>query len=333
MSRSAPVIDVEVRLHDDDLRAALAADVRRALSKRPYELTSVWFYDERGGRLFDEITRLPEYYLTRCERALLQQHSAAIAELSDAQILVELGAGTAEKTRVLLDALRDRGVLERYVPLDVSEQILRETCAAIAAEYGIAVSGVVADFLQHLDALPAGGHRLVAFLGSTIGNLRTPQRAAFLHSLAGVLRDGEMLLLGVDLIKDERRLHAAYNDSRGISADFDRNALRVINHTLQADFDPAAFAHQATWNPDESRMEMRLRARRAQRVGIAALDLEAVFETGDTLLTEVSTKFTTAAIADELETAGFAPAGSWSDGDYALILVRRSGEPPAAPPR
>ena len=333
MSRSAPVIDVEVRLHDEDLRGALAEDVRRAFAQRPYELTSVWFYDERGGRLFDEITRLPEYYLTRCERALLQQHAAEIAELSGAQTLVELGAGTAEKTRVLLDALRDRGVLERYVPLDVSERILRETAAAVATEYGIRVSGVVADFLQHLDALPVGGRRLVAFLGSTIGNLRPPQRSAFLQSLAGVLRDGEMLLLGVDLIKDERRLHAAYNDSRGISADFDRNALRVINRTLQADFDPDAFVHEATWNPAQTRMEMRLRAQRAQTVRIAALDLEAVFESGDTLLTEVSTKFTTASIAAELAAAGFAPAGSWSDGDYALILVRRSAEPPAAPQR
>jgi L-histidine N-alpha-methyltransferase len=317
--------DVEVRLDAGALDARLRADVLAGLSHRPRQIASTWFYDEEGSRLFDEITRLEEYYQTRTERALLGAHAGRIAEASAARSLLELGSGTCEKTRVLLDELRRRGRLERIVPIDISSEFLERSVLELAAEYPSAqVTGLVDDFDGALAALPPAPARLVAFLGGTIGNLRPVERASFFGRLAGQLEAGDSFLLGVDLIKDEDRLLAAYDDAKGVTAEFNRNVLSVLNSSLEGDFDPEAFAHVACWDAEESWIEMRLRARRPQRVTLRSLDLVIEFDQGEDLLTEISAKFTVASISAELETAGLEVVEAFSDpdGDFALVLAR-----------
>ncbi|MGZ4358466.1 MAG: L-histidine N(alpha)-methyltransferase [Gaiellaceae bacterium] len=311
-------------LTPDELRAQLSDDVFVGLGTAPRELPPKWFYDERGSRLFEEITRLPEYYLTRRERAILTERASAIASLSGADTLVELGSGTSEKTRLLLDTFFERGQLRRFVAVDVSREVLEQSAAMIASRYrSVEVSALVADFEQHLGQLPADGRRLVVFLGSTIGNLVPPRRAAFLSELAGLLAPGEGVLLGFDLVKPLRRLQAAYDDRRGVTAAFNRNVLQVLNDTLTADFVPARFDHVARFDPVESWMEMALRSRERQRVEIQALGLELEFSAGEELRTEVSCKFTLAGIERELAQAGLEPAGLWTDRarDFALCLA------------
>ncbi|PRY02213.1 L-histidine N(alpha)-methyltransferase [Allonocardiopsis opalescens] len=315
-----PLIDHH--LGPDDLAKALREDVHEGLTRRPRALPPKWFYDERGSELFERITRLPEYYPTRAERALLAANAARIARSTGADTLLELGAGSGEKTRLLLDALRDAGRLHRYLPADVSGDFLAASAARIAAEYpGVRVHAVVADFERHLGLLPREGRRLVAFLGSTIGNLEPERRRGFLAELRAVMAPGEALLLGVDLVKDPARLVAAYDDAAGVTAEFNRNVLRVVNRELDADFDPGAFAHVARWDPRQEWIEMRLRATRPQRVRVAALDLVADFEEGEELRTEISAKFRPEGVRAELAAAGFAAAGWWSDGDFALCLA------------
>jgi L-histidine N-alpha-methyltransferase len=297
--------------------------VRAGLGGMPKTLPPKWFYDDRGSELFDEITRLPEYYPTRTERGILLAHASDVAELSKADTLVELGSGTSEKTRVLLDALRDVGTLERFVPFDVSEQTLRDAAAAVAQEYaGVRVHAVVGDFEQHLHELPGGGTRVVAFLGSTIGNLAPEPRARFLADLAATLGPGDALLLGTDLVKDTDRLVAAYDDDAGVTAEFNRNVLRVLNRELAADFDPAAFAHVARFDPDTEWIEMRLRSLRDQTIAIGALDLAVAFGDGEEVRTEISAKFRREGVERELVDAGFQLAGWWTDpaDDFALSL-------------
>ncbi|MGZ4412602.1 MAG: L-histidine N(alpha)-methyltransferase [Gaiellaceae bacterium] len=311
-------------LTPDELRAQLSDDVFVGLGTAPRERPPKWFYDERGSRLFEEITRLPEYYLTRRERAILTERASAIASLSGADTLVELGSGTSEKTRLLLDTFFERGQLRRFVAVDVSREVLEQSAAMIASRYrSVEVSALVADFEQHLGQLPADGRRLVVFLGSTIGNLVPPRRAAFLSELAGLLAHGEGVLLGFDLVKPLRRLQAAYDDRRGVTAAFNRNVLQVLNDTLTADFVPARFDHVARFDPVESWMEMALRSRERQRVEIQALGLALEFSAGEELRTEVSCKFTLAGIERELAQAGLEPAGLWTDRarDFALCLA------------
>jgi L-histidine N-alpha-methyltransferase len=323
VSAPAPV-QVDVHLTVDDVAAALAADVRRGLGTTPKELPPKWFYDDRGSELFEEITRLPEYYPTRAERAILEARSADIARASGADTLVELGSGTSEKTRLLLSALEDAGTLARFVPFDVSEQTLRDAAAAVAREYGVEVHAVVGDFERHLSELPTGGRRLVAFLGGTIGNLAPPERAKFLSEVADGLGPDDALLLGTDLVKDASRLVAAYDDAAGVTAEFNRNVLRVVNRELDADFVPDAFEHVARFDPDEEWIEMRLRATAPMRVTIRALDLPVDFEAGEELRTEISAKFRRARVAAELEAAGLELTDWWTDppGDFALSLAR-----------
>ena len=316
-------ITVDVYLAPDAMARALETDVRVGLGGMPKTLPPKWFYDDRGSELFDEITRLPEYYPTRTERSILLAHARDVAELSKADTLVELGSGTSEKTRVLLDALRDVGTLERFVPFDVSEQTLRDAAAAVAHEYaGVRVHAVVGDFEQHLHELPGGGTRVVAFLGSTIGNLAPVPRARFLAQLADTLVPGDALLLGTDLVKDTDRLVAAYDDDAGVTAEFNRNVLRVLNRELSADFDPEAFAHVARFDPDAEWIEMRLRSLREQTVTIGALDLVVTFADGEEVRTEISAKFRREGVERELIDAGFRLAGWWTDpaGDFALSL-------------
>jgi len=325
MTTSPVDVQVDVHLSDATIADTLAADVRAGLTRSPKELPPKWFYDDRGSQLFDEITRLPEYYPTRAERAILGARAAEIADVSGADTLVELGSGTSEKTRLLLGALADAGTLRRFVPFDVSEATLRTAAHAVGEEYGVTVHAVVGDFERHLGALPDGGVRLIAFLGGTIGNLAPGPRAAFLDDLAGRLRPGDTLLLGTDLVKAVDRLEAAYDDAAGVTAEFNRNVLRVINRALGADFAPERFDHVARWDPAEAWIEMRLRARGAQQVRVADLDLTVEFADGEELRTEISAKFTPERVERELAAAGFALQRWWTDpaGDFGVSLATR----------
>ncbi|MFE6508757.1 L-histidine N(alpha)-methyltransferase [Nocardioides sp. NPDC057767] len=310
----------------EDLRQSLAEDARTGLSASPKWLPPKYFYDQRGSELFEEITRLPEYYPTRTERALLTEYSQEIAEDSDAEVLVELGSGSSEKTRLLLDALTRTGRLTTYVPVDVSASALTQAMDALAEERpGLVLEGVVADFDQHLGQLPAPGRRLIALLGSTLGNYDRPGRARFLRSVAAAMQPGEGLLLGLDLVKDPGELVAAYDDAAGVTAEFNLNALHVLNRSLRADFDTDSFRHLARWNTEEERIEMRLVAQESARVELSELDLVIKFDEGEELLTELSCKFRRDGAADELTAAGFGDLRWWTDPDeaYALVLAKR----------
>jgi L-histidine N-alpha-methyltransferase len=320
---SPATLQVDVYLTREDRMEALREDVRHGLTSTPKELPPKWFYDERGSVLFEEITRLPEYYLTGRERVILAEHADDVATVTAANTLVEPGSGSSEKTRLLLDAMVEAGHLRRFVPFDVSEQALREAAAAIADEYPeIEVHGVVGDFEHHLVRLPEGRRRLFAFLGSSIGNLTGDQRASFLADLHGLLGPGEALLLGADLVKDPARLEAAYNDSLGVTAEFNRNVLSVINRELGGDFELERFGHVARWDADNEWIEMLLRSSVDQRVRIADLGLEVEFAAGEEMRTEISDKFRREGLQAELDGAGFELARWWEDpaGDFALSL-------------
>lgn len=324
---TAPVL--EIHLSDSDAAEALFHDVRVGLSAKPKFLPPKWFYDARGSELFEQITMLPEYYPTRTERRLLRRSAAEIAGQAAADTLVELGSGSSEKTRLLLDALTEVGSLQRFVPLDVSESALRAAMAAVAREYPrLAVHGVVGDFTRHLKLLPGEqtGRRLVAFLGGTIGNLLPAERAGFLTALHAVLEPGELLLLGAGLVTDPAVLVPAYDDAAGVTAEFNRNVLQVLNRELGADFDVAAFDHVAVWNAEREWIEMRLRARRAMTVRLPAVDMTVQFAEGEEMVTEVSGKFRRAGLAAELAECGFTDRAWWTDPDdrFALVLAAAS---------
>jgi L-histidine N-alpha-methyltransferase len=317
-------LTVEVHIGPDDRREALERDVREGLTAERKQLPPVWFYDERGSLLFDEITRLPEYYPTRAEREILRLHAAEIVQRAGTGTLVELGSGTSEKTTLLLDAMQAAGLLDRFVPFDVSEEVLTAAAADIGASYGVPVHAVVGDFHRHLGELPDDDPRLVAFLGSTIGNLDPTQRRRFLFDLDTAMTRDDRLLLGTDLVKDPARLVAAYDDAQGVTAEFNRNVLSVLNAELAGDFEPERFDHVAVWDQDRSWIEMRLRAREAHEVRLGDLDLEVRFGEGEELHTEISAKFRPEQVAAELHDAGFVVEGSWTDpaGDFLLTLAR-----------
>jgi L-histidine N-alpha-methyltransferase len=307
----------------DSAAQALRRDVRDGLTQTPKSLPPKWFYDSVGSDLFDQITRLPEYYPTRAEAQILRARSAEIAAASGADTLVELGSGTSEKTRMLLDALRDSGALRRFIPFDVDATVLNAAGSAIGREYpGIEIDAVCGDFEEHLGKIPRVGRRLVVFLGSTIGNLTGGPRTEFLSTLADTLQPGDSLLLGTDLVKDTDRLVRAYDDSAGVTAQFNRNVLAVVNRELEADFDLDAFDHVAKWNSDEERIEMWLRASTAQRVRVGALGLSVDFAAGEEMLTEVSCKFRPDGVQAELAAAGLRRTHWWTDpaGDFGLSL-------------
>ncbi|MGV9808536.1 L-histidine N(alpha)-methyltransferase [Micromonospora chersina] len=314
---------LEIHLEEQDLGRSLREDVRAGLTATPKWLPPKWFYDARGSALFEEITRLPEYYPTRAERAVLAAHADDIAASTGAKTLIELGSGSSEKTRLLLDAFTRHGDLGTFVPLDVSVSALRQSTAQIAAAYpGLRVRGIVGDFTRHLDRLPTGGRRLVLFLGGTIGNLLPAERAEFLTAMRAALECGDWLLIGTDLVKDPSVIVPAYDDAAGVTAEFNRNVLRVINRELGADFDPAAFRHVAVWDPGREWIEMRLRAEQPARVHV--LDLEVTFAAGEELRTEVSAKFRPEGIARELAAAGFVRQEFWTDPDglFGVSLAR-----------
>ncbi|SDP97718.1 L-histidine N(alpha)-methyltransferase [Lentzea jiangxiensis] len=318
-----PVLDVH--LTPEDAAHALRADVRAGLTADPKWVSPKWFYDAAGSALFEDITRLPEYYPTRAEREVLAERAGEIAATTGAHSLVELGSGSSEKTRLLLSALREHGTLREFVPQDVSVSALTEAAHAIMADYpGLRVHGVVGDFTQHLSLLPGESPRVVAFLGGTIGNLIPEEREKFLRTVRDVLEPGEWLLLGTDLVKDRDTLVRAYDDAQGVTAEFNRNVLNVLNREVGGDFDVEAFEHVALWNAEREWIEMRLRAKRAMRVTLAELDLTVEFHEGEELRTEVSAKFREEGVKQELEDAGFALHRWWTDaqGRFAVSLAQ-----------
>jgi L-histidine N-alpha-methyltransferase len=315
---------IDVHLSAEQVQEQMKTDAVAGLLAAEKSIPPVWFYDERGSTLFDEITRLPEYYPTRAERSLLEAHAAAIAELSKADTLVELGAGACSKTRVILDALVENGTLARYVPFDVSDEFLRSAASSLCDEYeALAVHLVIGDFHQHLSEIPTEGRRMVAFLGGTIGNLDPRQRAKFLFDLNCTMASDDTLLLGTDLVKDRQRLVAAYDDRAGVTAAFNRNVLRVLNEQLGGNFDPELFSHVALWNEQEARIEMRLRATATHDVTLTEAAITVHFDEGEDLLTEISAKFTPEAVRTELTAAGFVVEGMWGaeEGDFLLTLA------------
>jgi L-histidine N-alpha-methyltransferase len=320
------VTTIDRRLPAGFLESALRADALAGLTATPKSLPPKWFYDANGSALFEKITELPEYYPTRAERSILAAAAPEIALSTAARTLVELGSGSSEKTRVLLSALRDAETLRCYVPVDVSEPALVMAADALTAEYpGLDVRAVVSDFEEHL-GLPAPGDapspRLVAFLGSTIGNLVPEERARFLARVRSSLRPGDTFLLGTDLVKDPAVLVAAYDDSSGVTAAFNKNVLAVLNAELGANFDLDAFEHVAVWDPDAEWMEMRLRSVMAQTVHVPDIGLTVEFTEGEEMRTEVSAKFRRSGVAAELAAAGFAMRFWWTDpaGQFGLSL-------------
>ena len=305
----------------DATAAALRADVAHGLTRSPKQLPPKWFYDARGSELFEEITRLPEYYPTRAEREILHARAPEIAKASGARTLVELGSGSSEKTRLLIGAL---GGPLTYVPIDVSESALTGAGQALLADHrDLSVHALVADF-EHGLALPeTPGPRLVAFLGGTIGNLLPQERARFLSSVRALLSEGDALLLGTDLVKDETTLVAAYDDAQGVTAAFNKNVLSVIDRELGADFHPDDFDHLAVWDREQEWIEMRLRARADVTVKVPALDLSVDFARGETMRTEVSAKFREEGVRAELAAAGLALRHWWTDAEarFALSLA------------
>jgi L-histidine N-alpha-methyltransferase len=318
-----PTLRVERCLPDGFLAGALRADARAGLSATPKVLPPKWFYDERGSELFEKITHLDEYYPTRAERSILRAAAGEIAAATRARTLVELGAGAADKTRLLLDALATAGTLASFAGVDVSETALIEAARRVDGEYpGLAVTAVVSDFEEHLGLPEGSGPRLVVFLGGTIGNLLPGQRATFLTSLRSRLRPGDAFLLGTDLVKDPAVLVAAYDDAAGVTAAFNKNILSVLNAALGADFDPDLFEHVALWDAGEEWIEMRLRSLQPQVVTLPAIDLKVRFGAGEQMRTEVSAKFRRERVAAELAAAGFTMTGWWTDeqGRFGLSL-------------
>ena len=306
--------------------SSIETDVRRGLTTAPKDIPPKWFYDDRGSALFERITRLPEYYPTRRERAILESRAPEMARITGADTLVELGSGTSEKTRVLLDALRTAGTLTRFVPFDVSKQTLHDAASAIEREYpGIDVQPVVGDFTLDLDTIPRRGRRLIAFLGGTIGNLLPEDRRRFLRAVGRLLEPGDFFLLGTDLVKDVDRLVAAYDDASGVTAEFNKNVLHVLNRELDADFDVSTFEHVAVFDNDREWIEMRLRSSQTQTVNLAAIDLTIEFDAGEEMRTEVSAKFRREGVEREVAAAGLCLTHWWTDdaGDFALSLSRK----------
>jgi L-histidine N-alpha-methyltransferase len=307
---------------------SLATDVLAGLRRRPVkELPPKHFYDERGSQLFDQICTLPEYYPTRTERAILDAGAAAIVARTGVTDLVELGSGMATKTRVLLDAMRDAGQLASYVPFDIDESVVRASAKAIQHEYpGIETHGVVGDFEHHLNLIPAAtadGRRVVALLGGTLGNFVNPAREQLLSSIAQLLRPGDHVLLGADLVKEPAIIEAAYNDSQGVTAEFNLNVLRVINRELSADFDIQNFEHVAFYDREHEWIEMRLRAREAERVHVRKLDLHVELAAGEEIRTEISAKFRRERLVSDLHASGLLLTELYTDPAnlYGLALA------------
>ncbi|MDX1389406.1 MAG: L-histidine N(alpha)-methyltransferase [Acidobacteriota bacterium] len=319
-------VAIDIFVDEAGALATMADDVRRGLTSTPKRLSPKYFYDERGSWLFERITRLPEYYLTRAERSLLKDFAAEIASIVEPRELVELGPGSASKTHTLIEASRSSGRLERYLPVDVSSAMVEHLAERLLSQYDwLDLHAVVGDFERHLDRVPPGSHRLVAFLGSTIGNLEPDQTRAFLGHVHRMVGENGYFLLGTDLVKNRSVLEAAYNDDQGVTADFNRNVLRVINRHLDANFDPEAFDHVAFYNADREQVEIYLRSRSAQTVRLETLDLDVSFDRCERMCTEISRKYTRKSVEAMLAEAGLELTHWFTDPgkSFALSLSRR----------
>jgi L-histidine N-alpha-methyltransferase len=320
-------IAIDVHLPEGGPLAGLAVDARMGLSAPFKELPPKYFYDERGSILFEEITRLPEYYPTRAERAILDRRGEEVVAAAEPSTLMELGSGSAMKTRRLLDAMRDAGSLEAYVPVDISEEITRHTAGQLVEEYpGLRVHGVICDYETHLERVPREPGGLIAFLGGTIGNFQPQIRRSFLARIASLMYPEDRFLLGTDLVKDRDRLEAAYNDSAGVTAEFNKNVLQVLNRELGADFDPAAFVHLAFWDELNSWIDIRLRSLARQTVTIPTLGMEVEFADGEEMRTEISAKFTRDQLEAVYREVGLEIVDWWTDPEdlFALSLACRA---------
>jgi L-histidine Nalpha-methyltransferase len=318
-------ITIDVHLPEGGPLSGIAADARMGLSAPFKELPPKYFYDERGSQLFEQITELPEYYPTRAERAILEARAREIVEVAGTSTLIELGSGSASKTRCLFDAMRDADSLEAYVPVDIAEEITRETAVRLIDEYdGLRVHGVVCDYDTHLERIPREPGGLIAFLGGTIGNFNPNTRRSFLARIASLMYPEDRFLLGTDLVKERARLEAAYNDSAGVTAEFNKNVLHVLNRELDADFDPAGFAHHAFWDEINSWIDIRLRSLADQTVTVSALDMEVEFADREEMRTEISSKFTREQLEAIYCEVGLEIVEWWTDpeGLFALSLAR-----------
>jgi L-histidine N-alpha-methyltransferase len=319
-------VSVAVHLPPGGPLSGMAADVRAGLTRPFKELSPRYFYDERGSQLFEDITALPEYYPTRCERSILESESDAICEAANCPAaLIELGSGSAAKTRVLLSAMCQAECLETYCPVDISEEITRATAQRIAEEYqDVKVRGLVCDFELDLERIPVAGPRVIALLGGTIGNFEPQQRAGFLRRVRNLLGPEDRFLLGTDLVKDSATLEAAYNDERGVTAEFNKNVLSVLNRELRADFDLDAFEHVARWDPENLWVDIRLRSLTDQVVDVSALEMLVPFAAGEEMRTEISTKFARSGLEGIYAEAGLELTDWWTDPNelYALSLAR-----------
>ncbi len=325
MSATASQIEIEVHLPEGGALAGLAEDVREGLSSPFKELPPKYFYDERGSQLFERITELPEYYPTRAERSILESVSGEIAATARPTTLIELGSGAAAKTRVLLDAISAAGTLETYVPVDISEEITRRVADELVDRYeGLRVHGIVCDYETHLERVPREEGGLFAFLGGTIGNFRPGPRRSFLARIASLMYPRDRFLLGIDLVKDPARLEAAYDDSAGVTAEFNKNVLHVLNRELDANFESDRFEHIAFWDPDNEWVDIRLRSLGEQFIDIRGLDMQVHFARTEEMRTEISTKFTRERLEASYADAGLELIEWWTDPEelYALSLAR-----------
>jgi L-histidine Nalpha-methyltransferase len=322
-----PPLTVEFHHLGVDKRQALVDDVRAGLAKTPKELPPIWFYDDHGSELFEQITELPEYYQTRTEAAILRTYAGDIAGRTSPNVILELGAGASTKTRILIDAARQVGNLERFVPFDVSDGIVQRAARELLHEFpGLTIHAVIGDFGEHMDRIPRFGRQLVVFLGSTIGNFFPPQRQAFLRAVRQLLHPGDAFLLGVDLVKDRGELVSAYDDALGVTAAFNLNVLNVINAELDADFDLHAFSHVARYDEDHHWIEMLLRSNRRQTVHIPGAGITAEFAEGEHMRTEISAKFTRRRVQDTFAEAGLCMDAWYTDERerFALALASPS---------
>jgi L-histidine N-alpha-methyltransferase len=325
VAATAEQISIEVHLPEGGTWAGMAEDVREGLSCPFKELPPKYFYDERGSELFEAITELDEYYPTRSERSILDRRAAEIVAAASPTTLIELGSGAASKTRCLLDAMRDAGTLETYVPVDISEEITRRIAEELTSEYdGLQVHGVVCDYETHLERVPREEGGLIAFLGGTIGNFRPAPRRSFLARIATLMYPGDRFLLGTDLVKDPAVLELAYNDPAGVTAEFNKNVLHVLNRELRADFDPDAFEHVAFWDADNEWIDIRLRSLAEQFIDLRELDMRTHFARNEEMRTEISTKFTRERLEASYADAGLELVEWWTDPDelYALSLAK-----------
>ncbi len=317
----SPQVRIEVHLRDGAL-ATIHDDVRNGFSRSPKALSPKYFYDERGSQLFERITGLQEYYPTRAEQEILDRVGADIVAESGPRELVELGPGSARKTHALLDPILAQRDGATYVPVDVSESAVRELAARLAGSYaGLTIHGVVGDFEQDLERLrPNGSRRLIAFLGGTLGNLDREERLGFLRRTRQMLGPDDRLLVGTDLVKDKATLEAAYNDSEGVTAEFNKNVLKVVNSSLGGNIDPERFEHVAFYDERARRIEMRLRAAEEHSARIEALEMDVDFESGEEIRTEISCKFTRAGLAHEYACAGLELLGWHTDAEGLFAL-------------